>query len=71
MTFSDIAKLIASAEITPELSQYWAKRYLRLLDDKYFVLSEKTNNLYWSCSISWSHPECNCICKLSSINFGH
>jgi Ribonucleotide reductase, barrel domain len=45
MTNQELAKLAISNENTPELGQYWQKRYEKFLKNNVFILSEKTELL--------------------------
>jgi hypothetical protein len=45
MNNQDLAKLATSNENTPELGQYWQKRYEKFLKNNVFILSEKTQSL--------------------------
>ena len=45
MTIQELAKLAITNENTPELGQYWQKRYEKFLKNNVFVLSEKTQSL--------------------------
>ena len=45
MTNQELAKLAISNENTPELGQYWQKRYEKFLKNNVFILSEKTQTL--------------------------
>jgi hypothetical protein len=41
----DIIQKIANLEITTELASYWKKRYEKIFDSDYFLLSQKTKQL--------------------------
>jgi hypothetical protein len=45
MTIQELSKLAISNENTPELGQYWQKRYEKFLKNNVFILSEKTETL--------------------------
>ena len=45
MINQELAKLAISNENTPELGEYWQKRYEKFLKNNVFILSEKTNLL--------------------------
>jgi Ribonucleotide reductase, barrel domain len=45
MTNNELATLAIKKENTPELGQYWRKRYEKFLNNKVFILSEKTTAL--------------------------
>jgi hypothetical protein len=45
MTNQELAKLAILNENTPELGQYWQKRYEKFLKNNVFILSEKTQSL--------------------------
>jgi hypothetical protein len=48
---SEIIKSVAQTESTPELAQYWQKRYLDILNQNLFKLSDKTEELAVSTEI--------------------
>ncbi len=45
MSELELINLVASSERTPQLAEYWTKRYTKFLEEKLFVISEKTQNL--------------------------
>jgi Ribonucleotide reductase, barrel domain len=45
MTNNELAALAIKKENTPELGQYWQKRYEKFLNNKVFILSDKTTAL--------------------------
>ncbi|MEI6728783.1 MAG: hypothetical protein WCK98_04025 [bacterium] len=51
ITLSEIIKLVAQTESTPELGQYWQKRYQDVLNQNLFKLSDKTEDLAISSQI--------------------
>ena len=51
ITLSEIIKLVAQTESTPELGQYWQKRYQDILNQNLFKLSDKTEDLAVSSEI--------------------
>lgn len=44
-SLTEIVKLVAQTESTPELGQYWQKRYQDILNQNLFKLSDKTEDL--------------------------
>jgi hypothetical protein len=45
MSELELINIVASSERTPQLTQYWVKRYKKFLDEKLFVISDKTKLL--------------------------
>ena len=45
MSELELINLVASSERTPQLAEYWTKRYKKFLDERLFVVSDKTKNL--------------------------
>jgi hypothetical protein len=45
MSELEIINMVAASERTPQLAQYWVKRYKKFLEEKLFVISDKTKIL--------------------------
>jgi hypothetical protein len=45
MSEIELINLVASSERTPQLAEYWTKRYKKFLKEKLFVISDKTKGL--------------------------
>jgi hypothetical protein len=45
MSELEIINMVASSERTPQLAEYWVKRYKKFLEEKLFVISDKTKIL--------------------------
>jgi hypothetical protein len=45
MSELEIINIVASSERTPQLAEYWVKRYKKFLEEKLFVISDKTKLL--------------------------